>query len=351
MVESGGFLTSAIDRYRLPLHLPYRNRLTIQPRKEKKVMSDGSWERAAIERLLLAQVAEQRARRRWTIFFRFLWLALLLMGAVMLWNGSSRLAVDPGASHTAVVRVDGTIDLDGQASAARINHALRMAFDDPRAKGIILHVNSPGGSPVQAAMIYAEIMRLRAESPDKPVHAVIEEIGASGGYYVAAAAEQIHVNPASLVGSIGVIMEGFGVSELMGKLGVERRTLASGRDKAFLDPFAPSDPSQIEHAQRLLEDIHAQFVEAVRQGRGKRLAEDQRLFSGRIWTGRQSVELGLADAIGTVNSVARDVIAAPELVDYTLEDSWGERLVRRLGAAFGASAGEQALKVLSPSLR
>ncbi len=304
----------------------------------------GEWEREVLEKLVFASLKEQRARRRWTIFFRLLALAIVILLALtatgVLFGGSGSATPDP---HTAMVDLDGVIDAEGEASAEKINAALQAAFDDSGVKGVVLRINSPGGSPVQAGMIYDEIRRLRVLHPDKPVYAVVEEICASGGYYVAAAADKIFVNQASVVGSIGVIMEGFGFTGLMDKLGVERRLVVSGENKALLDPFSPANPAQQAHAKALVDDIYHQFVAAVRQGRGERLHETPDMFSGLIWTGSKSIELGLADGLGTVDSVARDVIQAETVIDYTVRENFAERFAKRVGVAFGAGLARMGL--------
>ncbi|MBX6319833.1 signal peptide peptidase SppA [Pigmentiphaga sp.] len=306
----------------------------------------GEWEREVLEKLVFASLKEQRAKRRWTIFFRLVMLAIVAMIVLsvsgVLFGGSGSA---PGP-HTALIDVEGVIDAGGEASAEKINAALQAAFDEDAVKGVVLRINSPGGSPVQAGMIYDEIRRLRRQYPDKPVYAVVEEICASGGYYVAAAADKIFVNQASVVGSIGVIMEGFGFTGLMEKLGVERRLVVSGENKALLDPFSPRNPAQQAHAQALVDEIYKQFVAAVREGRGERLHETPDMFTGLIWTGAKSVELGLADELGTVDSVARDVIKADAVVDYTVRENFAERVAKRVGVAFGAGLAKTGLSRL-----
>ncbi|GAA4344149.1 S49 family peptidase [Pigmentiphaga soli] len=286
---------------------------------------------------MFASLKEQRAKRRWSIFFRLVTLAVVLVVLFglgdALWRGSASVP-EP---HTALVTLDGVIDADGEASAEKVNGALQAAFDDAGSKGVVLRINSPGGSPVQAGMIYDEIRRLRQAHPDKPLYAVVEEICASGGYYVAAAADRIYVNKASVVGSIGVIMEGFGFNEIMSKVGIDRRLVVSGENKAMLDPFSPPNPSQQAYANQLVQEIYRQFVSAVRTGRGDRLHETPDMFSGLIWTGAKSVELGLADDLGTVDSVARDVIHADLVVDYTVKENIAERFAKRVGVSFGAA--------------
>jgi protease-4 len=215
--------------------------------------------------------------------------------------------------------------------------SLQGAFDDKKTKGVILRINSPGGSPVQAGQIYDEIKRLRKLHPKTPLYAVVDDICASGGYYVAAGADRIFVDKASIVGSIGVLMDGFGFTQTMEKLGVERRLLTAGENKGFLDPFSPLDPKQQVFAKQMLEEIHGQFIGVVREGRGKRLKETPEMFSGLVWSGEKSIELGLADALGSVDSVARDVIKAEDIVDYTQQESFAERLAGRLGAAMASA--------------
>jgi protease-4 len=222
---------------------------------------------------------------------------------------------------------------DSAASSEQITAGLQAAFKDSNTQGVVLRINSPGGSPVQAGQINDEIRRLREQYPNIPLYAVVEDVCASGGYYVAVAADQIFVNRASLVGSIGVLMDGFGFSGVLNKLGVERRLLTAGDNKGFLDPFSPLDPKQRAHAQQMLNDIHAQFIDVVKRGRGDRLKADPQIFSGLIWTGERSIELGLADALGSVEYVAREVIKAETIVDYTPRENIAERVVRRFGAA------------------
>ncbi|WP_150576121.1 S49 family peptidase [Pandoraea aquatica] len=299
------------------------------------------WEREMLEKVLMAGIREQRAARRWKIFFRLLILAVI---AFVVWSvfdfdgGSSTSVGSTTGKHTALVTLSGELAADGQASAQKINAALESAFEDKSAAGVILRINSPGGSPVQAGMIYDDIARLRAKYPKKPIYVVVEEMCASGGYYVAAAADKIYVDKASIVGSIGVLMDGFGFTGLMDKLGVERRLLTAGRNKGFLDPFSPQTDQQKTYALDMLEQVHQQFITAVKKGRGDRLKDDPDLFSGLFWTGQRSVELGLADGLGTVDSVARDVLKAPDLVDYTVKENLPERMARRFGAAVGAAA-------------
>jgi len=235
--------------------------------------------------------------------------------------------------HTALVELRGEISANSISSADNINTGLQNAFKDKKTQGVILRINSPGGSPVQAGYINDEIRRLRAEYPDIPLYAVIEDVCASGGYYVAAAADKIYVDKASIVGSIGVLMNGFGYTGAMKKLGIERRLLTAGENKGFLDPFSPLDPQQQKYAREMLKDIHQQFIQVVQQGRGERLRNVPEIFSGIVWTGQKSIELGLADALGSAEFVAREIIKAEDIVDYTAKESFAERFAKRLGSA------------------
>ena len=295
-----------------------------------------AWERDVIEKLAFAALGEQRARRRWGIFFKLLGFAYLTMLVLLVldWRGQDGLT---SGKHTALVDVVGVIDPKGDASADRITESLQNAFKNKNTQGVILRINSPGGSPVQAGIIYDEIRRLRGIYPNVPMYAVVEDICASGGYYIAAAADKIYVDKASIIGSIGVIMDGWGFTGTMEKLGVERRALTSGENKAFLDPFSPVDEKQKRHAQSMLDEIHKQFIDVVRKGRGKRLRESPDIFSGLLWTGARSVELGLSDGLGSVDFVAREVIKAEDILDYTKKQDFTERFAKRFGAAMAGA--------------
>jgi protease-4 len=290
-----------------------------------------------IEQAVLANVTEQRRARRWRTLVRLLGLALAALALLWVFLPDP-LAFGRHAAagrHTALIELDGVIDTGGPVTADGVIDALRAAFADRGTVGVVLRINSPGGSPVQAGLINDEIRRLRAAHPDIPLHAVIEDICASGGYYVAAAADRIFVDKASLVGSIGVLMDGFGFTELMNKVGVERRLLTAGENKGFLDPFSPLSEGQRDYARTMLGVIHQQFIDTVKAGRGARLKESPDLFSGLVWTGATSIELGLADGLGSVRSVARDVFKAEDLVDFTHRESLTERLAKRAGIAAG----------------
>ena len=294
--------------------------------------SNGNWEHQVIEKLALAAVTEQRRARRWGIFFKLLTFAYLTFLLIVLfdWRGDSRGL--GGTKHTALVDITGVIESRGEASADRVNSALQSAFKDRNTQGVVLRINSPGGSPVQSGLIYDEIRRLRSLYPSMPMYAVIEDIGASGAYYIAAAADRIYVDKASIVGSIGVLMDGWGFTGTMEKLGVERRVLTAGENKDFMDPFQPVDLEQRKHAQALLNEVHRQFIDVVKKGRGNRLKDAPELFSGLVWTGERSVELGLSDGLGSLDWVAREVIKAEDIVDYTQKPNVAERFAKRFGA-------------------
>lgn len=312
-----------------------------------------AWERETLEKLAFATLAEQRARRRWNIFFRFVFVALILIGAALAlgYTGGDMEAV---GTHSALIEIDGTIESGGgSGSAESVIPALNRAFADASTVGVILRINSPGGSPVQAGIISDEMQRLRKAYPQKPLYVVVDEMCASGGYYIAAAADRIYVNKASIVGSIGVLMDGFGFTGLMEKLGVERRLLTAGENKGFLDPFSPVQPKQVEYARGMVNEIHQQFIDVVRQGRGKRLKETPEMFTGLFWSGARAVELGLADGFGTVNTVARNEFKTEDIVDYTKHEGLPERVLKKFGAAVGAGAGASLLgnATARPALR
>lgn len=310
--------------------------------------NDGQWERGVIEKLSMAALKEQRSARRWGIFFKLLTFAYvtLIILLAMDWKSGG----ETKGKHTALVEVNGIIAPGSDASAERVTAALQSAFKDKNTQGVVVRINSPGGSPVQAQNIYEEMRRLRKNHPGIPLYAVVEDLCASGGYYVAAGADRIFVAKSSIVGSIGVRMDGFGVTGLMEKLGVERRLLTAGENKGFMDPFLPADEKQRLHAQTLLDDIHRQFIGVVREGRGKRLKETPDMFSGLIWTGQKSVDLGLADAFGSMEYVAREVIKAENIVDYTQKDNIAEKFARRLGAGAASALLELMLRQ-APLLR
>ena len=306
------------------------------------------WERGVIEKLATAALKEQRRARLWGIFFKlltFAYITVIILLAID-WKGTGEVS----GKHTALVEVNGIIAPGSDSSADRVTTALQAAFKDKNTQGVVVRINSPGGSPVQAQNIYEEMRRLRKIHPAIPLYAVVEDLCASGGYYVAAGADRIYVAKSSIVGSIGVRMDSFGVTGLMEKLGVERRLLTAGENKGFLDPFLPVDERQKQHAQAMLQDIHQQFISVVREGRGKRLKETPDMFSGLIWTGQKSLELGLADAYGSLEYVAREVVKAENIVDYTQKENIAEKFARR----FGAGAVSAILKLASreaPQLR
>jgi protease-4 len=315
------------------------------------VEGGGQWERDLIEKLAMAALREQRRARQWGIFFKllgFAFLAVILLLAFD-WRGRTEAA---GGKHTALVELSGLIAPGADASADNVIAALDAAFKDRNTRGVVLRIDSPGGSPVQAQDIYQEMLRLRHNYPKIPLYAVVQDICASGGYYVAVGADKIFVSPNSIIGSIGVRIDSFGLTGLMQKLGIERRLLTAGSNKGFLDPFSPEDPKQKQYALAMLEEVHQQFIKVVREGRGKRLKETPDMFSGLIWTGQQGVELGLADGYGTLGSVARDVIGAKEIVDYTRKESLAEKLARRFGAGAASALATFALREdASPALR
>lgn len=304
------------------------------------------WERIVLERIALKAIEEQRRTRQWNALFRLLWFAFafLVLAAILGWvktpdRESTGTTI---GRHTAVVDVEGVISSEDEASAERLIKGLNRAFKDSNTAGVVVRINSPGGSPVQAGHVNDEIRRLRARHPSIPVHAVVEDLCASGGYYIAVAADRIYVDKASIVGSIGVIAGGFGLVGAIEKLGIERRVYTAGDNKDFLDPFAPEQPEHREHMKKMLAEVHDQFVKVVRQGRGARLKETPETFSGLVWTGEKSIELGLADAIGSTEYVAREVIKAEKLVNFTVEENYFEALSKRLGASFGATFARSA---------
>src|SRR5450432_3635497 len=300
-------------------------------------MADENWERRIIEQLATEGLLEQQRARRWGILFKLLTFAFLftVLGAIVVSViGTDRSCID---KCTAMVEFSGELDSQGRASADNVISGLQSAFSNKGTRGVVLKIDSPGGSPVQAGQINDEIRRLRGKYPDIPIYAVVDEICASGAYYVAVAADRIYVDKASLVGSIGVIMDGFGFVGAMDKLGIERRALTAGENKAFLDPFSPLSQKQREYAQQMLDEIHQQFIAVVKAGRGDRIKDSPELFSGLVWNGTKSIELGLTDALGSVRSVARDVVKAEDIVDFTVQENVAERVARRFGATMGRS--------------
>lgn len=304
------------------------------------------WERQLLERVAFAALNEQRARRRWGIFFKLAALGYLVavLALVVDWGAPEPLA---DGRHTAVIHLHGTIEAQGEASAQNITDALQQAFDDKGTAGVILRVNSPGGSPVQAGIVHDEIRRLRTKHPQIPLYAVVEDVCASGGYYVAVAADKIFVDKASIVGSIGVLMDAFGFTGAMEKLGIERRLLTAGENKGFLDPFSNLEPKHVEHIHKLLGEVHQQFINTVLKKRRDKLAQDPDLFSGLVWTGERGLELGLIDEFGSSSFVAREVIKAERIVDFTPHDYSVEGLLKRSGASALAAVldGERSLRM------
>ena len=324
---------------------PGDSRLAVNP-------TVSNWERETLEKLVFATVQERRRARRWSIFFKlsFLTVALLALWAYYDFNFGSGDVENLGR-HTALIEINGEIEAEGSGAADTVIPSLNKAFSDPGSAAVVLRIDSPGGSPVQAGIIVDEIQRLKRGYPDKPLYVVVDEICASGGYYIASAADRIYVNKASIVGSVGVLMDSFGFTGTMDKLGIERRLMTAGENKGFLDPFSPQSAKHREHAQEMLNEIHQQFIAVVRAGRGKRLKETPETFSGLYWTGAKAVDMGLADAFGTVDTVARDIVKAEDIVDYTAHEGLPERVLKKFGAAVGESAVKAAYHGAVPTLR
>lgn len=302
------------------------------------------FEHDLVSRIALEAIAEQRRSRRWGIFFKLL-LALYVLVFLLIylppdWDGRAVI----GEKHTALIDIEGIIAAGSDASADNIVSGLRAAFEHKNTAGVILRINSPGGSPVQAGYVSDEIKRLRGLHPDIPVFAVITDIAASGGYYIAAAADEIYANKASIVGSIGVVMSSFGFVDAIDKLGIERRLMYAGENKGFLDPFSPLQADDVEHVNQLLDDVYRQFIDVVKTGRGPRLKEDEKVFSGLVWTGEQSLELGLVDSLGSASFVAREIIGVEEIVDFTRRQTFLERFEKQLQAVFGAAMAKFELR-------
>jgi protease IV len=306
---------------------------------EENNAQDSRWQKDVIEKLAMSSLKEQKAARRWGIFFKvltFIYLFVILAYALGWVVKEGKSAV---GEHTALIDVAGVIMPGGEVNAESFIDSLADAYDNKGTKGVILRINSPGGSPVQAGIINEEIKRQKKLHPDIPVYAVVEDICASGGYYIAAAADKIYVDKASIVGSIGVLMDGYGFTGVMEKIGVERRLLTAGKNKAMLDPFSPVNPEHEAFAQNMLNEIHEQFKAVVREGRGDRLKETPDTFSGLFWSGEESINIGLADALGSTDYVAREVIKQKEIVDFTYRENFADRFAKRLGASIAKNIG------------
>lgn len=304
---------------------------------------DTKWQREVLERLASSALSEHRTARRWGVFFKgltFIYLFIILLMILGVAGGAKKVS----DAHTALIEISGVIEAGGDVNADAVMSSLRDAYENKGTKGIILRINSPGGSPVQAGIINDEIRRLKKLHPQVPVYAVVEDICASGGYYIAAAADKIYVDKASIVGSIGVLMDGYGFTELMKKIGVERRLMTAGENKAMLDPFSPVNPRHQALAQTMLNEIHEQFKNVVRQGRGARLKETPETFSGLFWSGEQSIKIGLADAVGSADYVAREIIKQEEIVDFTFKEDLASRIAKRVGTSASAVLGESIAK-------
>ncbi len=305
-----------------------------------EVIHESGWEREVIEKLALAAVTEQTRARRWGIFFKSLmFLYLIALFAVAMYPKISQDFGVDSKDHTAVIDVVGMIAEGKEANADSIIESLRNAVKNEHTKGIILHANSPGGSPVQSSYVYEEIRKIKKEHPSLPVYAVVSDICASGCYFIVSASDKIFVNPSSLVGSIGVLMDGFGFVDVMQKLGVERRLFTAGAHKAMLDPFSPSKEDETYYVQSLLNQVHQQFIGAVKAGRGDRLKENPELFSGLVWTGEEGVKLGIVDAVGNQDYVAKELIGAETLVDFSRQEHLLDKIAGKLGASFGQVIG------------
>ena len=303
-----------------------------------------NWERATLEKVLLATVTEQKRNRRWKIFFRFVYLLIaiiLLLSFIGLSSEHSKDYYTKNKPHLAVVDVKGEIAASGSANASDINEALDDAFDDQKTVAVMLYIDSPGGSPVQAGEVYQHLHYLEKQHPHKKVYAVCTDMCASGAYYIAAGANYIYADKASLVGSIGVLMNGFGFVDTIDKLGMTRRLLTSGAEKGFLDPFSPMKPQDKAYMQTMLNIIHQQFINAVKVGRGNRLKKDPLLFSGLVWTGQQALPLGLIDGIATPEQVARDIIKNDNIVNYSIEPSVFQKFAKNIGASAASSAASE----------
>ncbi|MCZ6803889.1 MAG: signal peptide peptidase SppA [Proteobacteria bacterium] len=290
------------------------------------------FEQSLVSELAREVLSEQRRNRRWGIFFKILLALYLFTFLIIYLVGNVESGGFGGEKHTALIEIKGVIAADTEARADYIVTGLRRAFKDKNTQGIILRINSPGGSPVQAGYINDEIKRLREKYPEIPLYAVISDVCASGGYYIAAAADKIYANKASIVGSIGVVMAGFGFVDAIEKLGVERRLLHAGDHKGFMDPFQPLNLDEESHVQGLLDEIHQQFIDVVKDGRGDRLIDDEILFSGLIWSGQESIKLGLVDELASASEVARDVIGAEDIIDYTKRENYLDRFAKQIGS-------------------
>jgi len=296
-----------------------------------------NWEKQALESLLNENLKDKRGERRWKTIWRVIWLGLFLFAAYTFLNPFKNKSSSVLGKHTALVNIQGEIASNTPANASDVNSALQAAFENPDSVGVILKINSPGGSPVQSGMIHDEVLRLRKEYPKKHLYVVIEDICASGGYYIAVAGEKIYVDKASLVGSIGVIMSGFGFTGLMDKVGVERRVITAGDNKDMMDPFAKQNPKNKEALQEMINQVHQQFIDVVKQGRGEKLQKNDELFTGMVWNGARSIELGLTDELGTIDFVAKEVIGQKDIIDYSQTENVAERIAKRFGASFGRS--------------
>ncbi|MDD4913025.1 MAG: S49 family peptidase [Sideroxydans sp.] len=314
---------------------------------------ENNWERGVLEKLAMAAIQEQRRARHWGIFFKLLTFGylFLILTLIMGWADENADGALSSNKHTALIELQGVISSDSMANADNLIGSLQEAFKDQNTAAIIMRVNSPGGSPVQAGLVNDEIRRLRTLHPQIPLYVVVEDMCASGGYYIAAAADKIFVNKASIVGSIGVLMDGFGFTGTMEKLGVERRLMTAGENKGFMDPFSPRNPKHDAFTKAMLGEIHQQFIDVVKQGRGKRLKETPEMFSGLFWSGDKAIEMGLADGIGSVDSVARDIIKVENIVDFTTHEGFADRIAKKFGAGmasnfpgFGAQVGGVTLR-------